>query len=102
MTTLLKLISHPHNLLGRSAAARTHSLDHLHNVHSLNDLSKHNVLSIQMRTGNGGNEKLRSVRVGTRVGHAEESRTRMVVDERLIIELPSVNALASSSILQID
>ena len=47
MTTLLKLISHPHNLLGRSAAARTHSLDHLHNVHSLNDLSEHDMVTVE-------------------------------------------------------
>jgi hypothetical protein len=45
-------------LCGRSSARRSDSLDFLNNFHSFNDLTKHNVLSIQPRSYNSGDEKL--------------------------------------------
>lgn len=43
------------------------------NAHPLNDSSKDNMLSVEVGGGNGGNEKLRSIGVWARVGHAQDA-----------------------------
>ena len=65
----------------RSSAVGSERLNLLHDVHSVNHLTEHNVMSIQMRSGDlpitrdthsyGGDEELRTVGVGTRVRHGK-------------------------------
>ena len=48
-------------------------LNELDEVHSLGDLAKHNVLSVQPAGDDGGDEKLRSVGSGAGVGHGQQA-----------------------------
>jgi len=56
------------------------------------------VLAVQPRGGYGAQEELRSVRVGTGVGHRQHSRSGVLLNEVLIVELVSVDRLSSGSI----
>ena len=92
----------------RSSAVGSERLNLLHDVHSVNYLTEHNVMSIQMRSGDlpitrdthsyGGNEELRTVGVGTRVRHGKQSSSVVTHNEALISELGSVDGLASVAI----
>lgn len=52
--------------------------------------SEDDVLAIEPSSGDGGDEELASVGVGTSVGHGKEERSGVLVDEVLISELLSV------------
>ena len=47
--------------------------DFPHHVHALADFSEHGVVSVEMRRGHQGNEKLAAVRIRARVGHREDA-----------------------------
>ena len=92
----------------RSSAVGSERLNLLHDVHSVNHLTEHNVMSIQMRSRDlpitrdthsyGGDEELRTVGVGTRVRHGKQSSSVVTHNEALISELGSVDGLASVAI----
>ena len=44
------------------------------------------MLAVQVRGGDGGDEELTAVGVGARVGHGEESRLGVLLDEVLVRE----------------
>ena len=67
-------------------------------LHSLNDLAKDDVLAIEPRGGDGGDEELRAVGVGTSVGHREEAGASVLELEVLILELGAVDGLATSAV----
>jgi hypothetical protein len=73
-------------------------LDFLDDIKTLFDFSEDDVLSIEPRARNGGDEELGSVGVGSSIGHREQSRLGVLVDKVLIGKLFSVNGLSSSSI----
>ena len=73
-------------------------LDLLDELLSGNNLSEDNVLSVQPGGGDGGDEELGSVGVGSSVGHGKEERLAVSVLEVLISELLSVDALTSGSV----
>ena len=49
-------------------------------------LTKHSVLAVQVGCGHGGDEELTAVGVGARVGHREETRLGVLLDEVLVRE----------------
>ena len=51
-----------------------------------------------MRSGDEAEEELRSVGVGTSVGHGEDTGTVVLVDEVLIGELSSVDGLTTGTV----
>ena len=99
-----------HDLDLRSSLARLAAvgLDLLHDVHAVDNLTEHAVVAVQMRrghlhvTGNGqfnsGDEELRTVGVGTGVGHGKEARSVVAHAEVLIGKLSAVDGLTSVAV----
>ena len=57
---------HNHNVgLGPICNSGLSIFDQLHDIHSVNDLAEHNMLSIEPRGIGSGNEELRAVRIAT-------------------------------------
>lgn len=83
------------NLLGQGTGLRTSSLNLLNNIVTVNHLTKHNVLAVQPRAGNGGDEKLGAVGVGTRVGHRQQALAGVALVEVLVRELLAVDRLTT-------
>ena len=77
---------------------RTHSLHGSHDFHAFHDFPEHHVLSVQMRRGHGGNEELGSIGVLPSISHGQQAGLSVALDEVLICELISVDALAASSV----
>ena len=73
-------------------------LDGLNDVHTISDLSKDGVLSVEPRARDGGDEELGAVGVGSSVGHGEESLDVVLLSEVLVVELGSIDRLTSSSV----
>ena len=92
----LTTIGDSHSLRGLSGLG-TDRLNSLHHVQTLSDFSENNVLSIKPRGGDSANEELRSVGVGSRVGHGQNSSPVVLVDEVLIRKLSAVDRLATST-----
>lgn len=84
--------------LPRSSTGRSHSLQSLQHVHTLRHLTKHDVMAVQPGAGNGGDEELGSVGVGTAVGHGEETGALVLQGEVLIGETSAVDRLTASSV----
>jgi hypothetical protein len=64
----------------------------------LDDLTKHNVLSVQPAGDNSGDEELRAVGVGAGVGHGEKTRLGVLQLEVLVLELLAVDGLATGTV----
>jgi len=86
------------NLLGGFAALGAEGLDLLDNVHALDDLAEHDVLAVQPLGLGGANEELRAVGVGSSVSHGQDSRSGVLQLEVLILELVTIDRLASSTV----
>ena len=84
--------------LGSGTRVRSDLFHFLENVLSLSNLSEDSVLSIEMRSRNEAEEELRSVGVGTSVGHGEDTGTVVLVNEVLIVELSSVDRFTSGTV----
>ena len=56
------------------------------------------MVTVQPGAGNGRDEELRAVRVGTAVGHREKTRSRVLQRKVLIRETLSVDGFASRSV----
>ena len=56
------------------------------------------MLAIQMGSGHGTQEELRTISVGSSIGHGKDSSTSVPETEILVIELSSIDGLASSAI----
>lgn len=82
----------------RGTRVTAETLNALHNILTLKDLSKHNVFSIKPRSLHGGDEKLGSIRVGACVRHGKVHRGFVLELEVLVGKLFTVNALASSAV----
>ncbi len=80
------------------AVGASDSLDGSHDVHALTDISEHGVLAIQVRSGDGAQEKLRAVGVWAGVGHGENSRSSVSQGEVLVLEFGTIDGLTTSAI----
>jgi len=80
------------------AVGRLRVFDLADNVHSFEDFAEHHVSSVQPASLHGGQEELRSVRVGSGVGHAQPSGAVMFEVEVLVGEFLSEDALAAGSV----
>jgi len=82
--------------LARLAANGLHTLDY---IHALGDLAEHNVLAIQPFCFSCAQEELGSVGVGTGICHGQDSGASVLQLEVLILELVSVDALATGAVV---
>jgi len=73
--------------------------DLLDNFHAFNNWTENNMLSIQPRRFGGTQEKLRTVGVGTSIGHGEDSWAGMLQLKVFIFELVSVDWFSTSSVV---
>ena len=87
-------ILHVHRL----TALCSQILQRLENVHSLLHLSEDDVVTIEPRARNRRDEELRTVRVGSAVGHRQQTRAVVLQVEVLIRETLTVDRLASHSV----
>ena len=70
----------------------------LTNALSSDDLTKHDVLVIEVRSFHGGDEELGSIGVGASVGHRQEERLVMFPEESLIFKLFPVYRLSTGPV----
>jgi len=68
--------------LGRLSARRSNTLNLLHDVHAAGDGAEDAVLSVEPRRGDGAEEELASVGVGSGVGHVI---IKLVFDDLIFI-----------------
>ena len=81
-----------------TATLRSQHLQTLQNVHALLHLTEHDVVAVQPGAGNGRDEELRTVGVGTAVGHRQKTGSGVLQGEVLVRETLSVDGLASRSV----
>jgi len=86
-------------LLARLAALRAERLNLLDDVQAVDDLAEDNVLAIEPRGRNSGDEELRTVGVRAGIGHRQETGLSVLELEILVFELVAVNAFTASSVL---
>ncbi len=86
--------------LGRSATALgTVALNLLDDIVSFNDLAKDNVLSVQPSGLGSADKELRSVGVGTGIGHGKDTFTSMLQGEVFVFKLGSIDGLATGTVM---
>lgn len=86
-------------LLGLSGGGSSVGLDLLDEIRSLDNLTEDDVLSVQPGGDDGGDEELRTVGVGSSVGHGEEEGAIVLKLKVLVVELVSVDGNSSSSVV---
>jgi len=74
------------------------SLNFLHNIHSVDNFAKDNVLAVEPFGLDGGDEELRSVRVLASVGHREPAWAVVLELKVLVSKLGTIDASAASAI----
>merc|ERR1712038_1237232 len=88
-----------HDLLACLARLGSKRLDLLDDIHTLADLTENNMLSIKPLGLSSAEEELASIGVGASIGHGENSRSSVLQSEVLILELVSVDGLATGSVM---
>ena len=73
-------------------------LDLSQSKHPVNNLPKHNMLSVQVRRLHRSDEELTAVRAGSSIGHAQQERLLMLELKVLVLELLAVDGLATSAV----
>ena len=84
-----------HDFGSRGTGLTPHTFNRFHNIHSFRNGSKHDVFPIEPGGGIGTQEKLRSVRVGPGVGHAENTRPRVFERKVFVLKLVAVNGFTA-------
>ena len=74
------------------------SLNLADNVHTISNLSEHDVLAIEPSGLHGADKELRSVGVGSSVGHGQSTGASVLEVEVLVLELLSIDGLTTSSV----
>jgi len=87
------------DLLGAFARLRSIGFNLLDDFHAFDNLTKDDMLAIQPRSLGSANKELRTVGVGSSVGHAEDARAGVLELEVLVLELVAVDGLASSAVV---
>lgn len=86
------------DLGGRGARAGAHSLNGLDDIHAIDNLAEHDVLAVQPRGLDGGDEELGAVRVLARVGHGQQTGASVLQLKVLVLELLAVDRLAAHAV----
>jgi len=94
----LSTISH-NNLLVGLTTLRSKGFNLLNDIHALDDLSKDDVLAVQPAGLGGADKELGAVSVGTSVGHGKDTWTSVCQLEVLVLELVTVDGLATSTVV---
>lgn len=81
------------------SASRAVRLNLLDNIESVSDLTEHNVLAVEPGAGDGGDEELGAVGIGTSVGHGQKTGSVMSLDKVFIGKLVAVDGHSTRSIL---
>ena len=68
-------------------------------VHTLGNLTEHDVLAVQPVGDSRGYKELRAVGVGAAVGHGQKTRSDVLLGEVLVAEFFAVDGLAAGSVL---
>lgn len=82
-----------------SATLGSNTLDNLHHIQALNNLSKDNVLAIEPRSISSAQKELRAISVRSGVGHGENSWASVLEPEVLIRELVAIDGLSTRAIV---
>jgi len=81
------------------ATLASDSLDRTDNIHSFNNGTKDDVLSIEPSGFRGTEEELGPVGVWSGVGHGQDTRTGVLQSEVFVRELSSVDGFSSGSVV---
>lgn len=91
-----------------STTISTIRLNLLHNIHSADNFTKDDVLTIEMRSRNlnimihtnlyGGNEELRTIGVGTSISHGKKARTIVADTEVFISKSGTIDRFTSITV----
>jgi len=87
------------DLAARFARLGSERLDLLDGFQAFDDVSEDDVLSVQPRGFGGAQEKLGAVRVGSGVGHRQNTWASVLQLEVLVLELVAVDGLAPGSVV---
>nr|BAH79726.1 cyclophilin [Babesia bigemina] len=87
------------DLFAGGAAAGAVLLHLLDDVHAAGDLAEHDVLAVEPRALNGGDEELAAVGVGAAVGHGQQAGLVVPDGEVLVVEAPAVDAHAAGAVV---
>ena len=79
----LSAVSNNNGGLGASRVAAI-ALNSLHNIHALGHLAEDNVLAVEPSSLDSAEEELRSIGVGSSVGHGEDARASVLEGKVLI------------------
>lgn len=90
-------VANDEGLRGLSTLASV-ALELLDNVHSLNDFSEDDMLSVEPLGHNSGDEELGAVGVGSGIGHREQSGSTVLDLEVLVFELLTIDGFSSSAV----
>jgi len=69
-----------------------------HDAPAVDDLAEHDVLLVQVRSGNSRDEELRAVGPRASVRHAQQKRLPMELFEVLVFEFLAVDALTAGAV----
>lgn len=89
---------HDSHVLEGLVGLSLHVFDLANHTLAVDDLAEHDVLAIEVGSGDGGNEELTAVGAGPGVGHGEQEGTVMLEVEVLIGELFAVDRLAAGTV----
>jgi len=84
--------------LGSGSTARTETLNQLSDVLAFKDLTKHNVLAVQPRSLDRGDEELGTIGVGAGIRHGQNVRAGVLELEVFVGELGAVDRLSSATV----
>lgn len=87
------------NLLVCLARLGTVTFDFFNNIHAFNNLTEDNVFVVQPSGLDGTDEELRTVGVGTSVGHGQNTGTGMLQGEVFISKLVAIDGFATGAIV---
>jgi hypothetical protein len=65
---------------------------------TFNDSTEDGVLAIEPRAGDEGNEELRSVGVGTSIGHGQKTTDSVLNEEVFVSELSTIDGFTTSTV----
>jgi len=87
------------DVLGWLARLATVRFNLLHDVHSLDDSSEHDVTVVQPGRLDSGDEELRSVCVGASVRHRHDARPGVLQGEILVLEFVAIDGFSSGAVV---